>query len=264
MTNLLLLELRNEKSADMKLKDFGYKDEIERARIDLFLKDFDIGRVVSEHKERYVVWTERGEFEAEVTGSLRFSARSREDFPAVGDWVALTIFDPDFSVIHKILPRFSTVSRQAVGRFGDIQIMATNVDYAFVIQAVDRDFNANRLERYLTICFSSKVCPIVVLTKTDLIDEDRLAEIMNVVKQRIVNIPIVGTSNQTQDGYEVLKKNLIRGKTYCLLGSSGVGKSTLINNLSGRMAMNTHFVQKLQIQRLYPRSRGGLFGACRC
>jgi ribosome biogenesis GTPase len=223
----------------MKLEDFGYNEQLEKLRIENKLNDFEIGRVVSEHKERYIVKTEKGESEAEITGNLRFSARSREDFPAVGDWVALINYDPDFSIIHKILPRFSVITRQAVGQTGEVQIIAANIDVAFLVQAVDRDFNINRFERYLTICYSSKVNPVIVLTKTDLITGEKLAEIRNSIHLRIKNVPVVAISNETQDGYDALKKIIEKGKTYCMLGSSGVGKSTLVNNLSGRTIMRT-------------------------
>jgi ribosome biogenesis GTPase / thiamine phosphate phosphatase len=228
----------------MKLKNLGYNDELEKLRIEHNLRDFEIGRIVSEHKERYIVKTEKGESEAEITGNLRFSAKSREDFPAVGDWVALTIFDSDFSIIHKILPRFSIISRQAVGQTGEIQIIATNIDFAFLVQAVDRDFNINRLERYLTICYSSKVNPIIVLTKTDLICEQKLAEILTGIHQRIENTPVFAISNETQSGYDELKKMIETGKTYCMLGSSGVGKSSLMNNLSGKELMKTDAISR--------------------
>jgi ribosome biogenesis GTPase len=232
------------KKVIMKLQDFGYNDKLEKLRIENNLKDFEIGRIISEHKERYIVKTEKGELEAEITGNLRFSAKSREDFPAVGDWVSLTIYDSDFSIIHEILPRFSIISRQAVGQFGEIQIIAANIDYALLIQAVDRDFNINRLERYLTICYSSKVNPIIVLTKTDLANEKKIAEIIDSINQRINNIHVVAISNETQDGYEALKKLIKKGKTYCMLGSSGVGKSTLLNNLSGRAIMRTDAISR--------------------
>jgi len=223
----------------MKLEDFGYNEQLEKLRIENKLNDFEIGRVVSEHKERYIVKTEKGESEAEVTGNLRFSARSREDFPAVGDWVALINYDPDFSIIHKILPRFSVITRQAVGQTGEIQIIAANIDVAFLVQAVDRDFNINRFERYLTICYSSKVNPVIVLTKTDLISDKKIAEITDAIQQRITNVPVMAISNENQNGYEELKNIIEKGKTYCMLGSSGVGKSTLVNNLSGRTIMRT-------------------------
>ena len=223
----------------MKLEELGYNEHLEKLRIENKLNDFEIGRVVLEHKERYIVKTEKGESEAEVTGNLRFSARSREDFPAVGDWVALINYDPDFSIIHKILPRFSVITRQAVGQTGEIQIIAANIDVAFLVQAVDRDFNINRFERYLTICYSSKVNPVIVLTKTDLISDKKLAEITDAIQQRITNVPVMAISNENQNGYEALKNIIEKGKTYCMLGSSGVGKSTLVNNLSGRTIMRT-------------------------
>ncbi len=226
----------------MKLEDFGFSDKLRKLRVENKLSDFEIGRVIAEHKERYIVKTENGEYEAEITGNLRFSAKSRIDFPAVGDWVALTTYDMEFSVIHKILPRLSIITRQAVGQFGEIQIIATNIDYAFLIQAVDRDFNINRLERYLTICYSSKVIPIIVLTKTDLINEQKITEIINSIQQRIKDILVFAISNETRDGYEALKMAIEKGKTYCMLGSSGVGKSTLLNNLSGKTLMRTDSV----------------------
>lgn len=181
----------------------------------------------------------KGEFEAEISGNMRFTAKTRIDFPAVGDWVALTTFEPDFAVIHQILPRFSTIKRQAVGHFGEIQIIATNIDYAFIVQAVDRDFNVNRLERYLTICNTSKVEPVIILSKTDLIDEVRLREIVENIQSRIRNTSIFAISNETKKGYEEVFKFIEKGKTYCMLGSSGVGKSTLINMLSGKNLMQT-------------------------
>ncbi len=223
----------------MILEDLGYNDKLEKFRIDNNLISFEIGRVIAEHKERYIIRTPKGEFEAEITGNMRFTAKSREDFPAAGDWVALTTYESGFAVIHKILPRFSIIKRQAVGQFGEIQIIATNIDYALLVQAVDRDFNINRLERYLTICNSAGVRPIIVLSKTDLINEYRVSEILENIKARINNVPVIAISNKTKDGYDEIKTTIEKGKTYCMLGSSGVGKSTLLNNLSGKTIMRT-------------------------
>ena len=223
----------------MKLEDLGYNDKLEKLRSENDFHDFEMGRVISEHKERYIVKTVNGESEAEITGNLRFTAKSREDFPAVGDWVALTMHDSDFSIIHGILPRFSVISRQAVGRFGEIQIMATNIDYALLLQAADRDFNINRLERYLTVCHTSGVNPVIVLSKIDLTDRHRTAELMESIRARIKNVPVIAISNESRDGYDQLEAIIEKGKTYCLLGSSGVGKSTLLNNLSGKPLMQT-------------------------
>ncbi|MFD2517698.1 ribosome small subunit-dependent GTPase A [Salinimicrobium flavum] len=228
----------------MELEDFGYNDEFEKFRIENNLGDLEIGRVVSEHKERYIVRTEKGELEAEITGNLRFSSNNREDFPAVGDWVALVTNDSGVSQIHKVLPRFSIISRQNVGHTGEKQIIATNIDYALIVQAADRDFNINRLERYLTICYSSKVSPIIVLTKIDLINEQQISEILEKIKARIKNVPVIALSNNSLDGYEKIKPFIEKGKTYCMLGSSGVGKSTLVNNLAGRTIMRTNAISQ--------------------
>lgn len=182
----------------MKLEDLGYNNNLEMFRNENNLQDFEIGRVISEHKERYIVKTDQGELEAEISGNLRFASTHREDFPAVGDWVAVTKYHSGISIIRKILPRYSIISRQNVGQSGEKQIIATNIDYALLVQAVDRDFNINRLERYLTICYSSNVIPIIVLTKTDLINEQRVFDILEHIKARIKNVPIIEISNKSK------------------------------------------------------------------
>jgi ribosome biogenesis GTPase len=223
----------------MILAELGYKTSFDEFVKENNLGEFEIGRIITEHKERYIVKTKNAEYEAEITGNMRFTAQSREDFPAVGDWVAITTYDTDFAIIHKILPRFSIIKRQDVGKATEVQIIATNIDFAFLVQAVDRDFNINRLERYLTICYSGKVNPIIVLSKTDLIDKEHLCEIVKSIEHRIKDIPVIALSNKTQAGYETIKQVIEKGKTYCMLGSSGVGKSTLLNNLSGKSLMKT-------------------------
>lgn len=228
----------------MNLENLGYNDKIHTLRIENKLMDLEIGRIVSEHKERYIVVTEKGGFDAEITGNMRFTANSREDFPAVGDWVAITIYDSGFSLIHKILPRYSMISRRAVGYTGEKQLIAANIDYALLVQAVDRDFNINRLERYLTICHSSEINPIIILTKTDMINKEQKSLIISSINQRIKNITIFAISNKSLEGYDELYKIFEKSKTYCMLGSSGVGKSTLLNNLKGSDIMKTDEISK--------------------
>ncbi|GAA4274382.1 ribosome small subunit-dependent GTPase A [Aquimarina gracilis] len=228
----------------MTIQDLGYNDNFEKARSENDLENFEIGRVVAQHKERYIVKNEKGEFEAEITGNLRFSAKSREDFPAVGDWVALLTQDYDFALIHSILPRYSVLSRQAINKFGELQIIASNIDYSIIVQSVNRDFNINRLERYLTLCHASKIEPIIVISKTDLTNEPHLDNLLKKINARVKNIPVIPLSNKTKVGINELKKLLYKGKTYCLLGSSGVGKSSLINSLSGENLMNTDDISK--------------------
>lgn len=223
----------------MNLTAIGFNEELRQQLKENNWLDFEIGRVILQHKDRYIVLTEKGEIDAEITGNLRFSAQSKEDFPAVGDWVVLTVFDEGVSIIHHVLQRMSVLKRQAAGKHGEVQLIAANIDYALMVQAVDRDFNINRLERYLTICNAGKVSPIIVLTKTDLIDEDIKLELIGSIQKRIKDVEVVAVSNLDKDGLPVLEATIKKGKTYCLLGSSGVGKSTLLNNLSGKEEMKT-------------------------
>lgn len=222
----------------MTIKDIGYNQSLEEFRTEQNLDSFEVGRVILEHKERYVIKTHQHEYDAELIGNLRFNAESRYHFPAVGDWVAFSEYDNGKALIHAIYPRKSIIERPAVGKLGQVQIIATNVDCGLIIQAVDRDFNLNRLERYLTICNASKVESILVLSKIDLISEDELENIINQINNRIKNITILTVSNQTK-GYNDIESIIKKGKTYCLLGSSGVGKSTLLNNLSSKEQMKT-------------------------
>lgn len=226
----------------MNLEDLGYNETLKHWWEENSLDGFEPGRVVEEHKEKYLVRTACAEYEAEITGNLRYTAESREDFPTVGDWVAFAVYEGGLAVIHRIFPRFSILRRNAVGKFGETQVIAANIDYAFLIQAADRDFNLNRLERYLTICNASRVHPIVVLSKIDLIDSHELSVLMERIQHRIGDIPLLALSNITQQGVDSLRTTIERGKTYCLLGSSGVGKSTLLNALSGTTLMKTDSV----------------------
>jgi len=221
------------------LIDLGYRVEIENYRVSNNLLNFDVGRVISEHKERYIVKTIENEFDAEIIGNMRFAANSRLDFPAVGDWVSISKYDINKAIIYNILPRKNSIERTAVGKFAEKQIIASNIDYAFIMQAVDRDFNINRIERYLTICNTSDVSPIIVINKIDLASNETLQAIRDNFSKRLIQVPIFFISNQTKCGFDELRGIVEKGKTYCLLGSSGVGKSTLMNNLIGEPLMQT-------------------------
>lgn len=223
----------------MILKDLGYYKELGEYRKEHNLVSFGLGRIISEHKDRYTVKTDTNEFDAELLGNLRFTAQNRTDLPAVGDWVSISEYDENKALIHAVFPRKTVIERKAVGSLGQAQIIATNVDFGLIVQSVNRDFSINRLERYLTICNASKIEPIIVLSKVDLIEKQELEEILTQVKERIKNIPLIAISNQSQLGIDQLKSKLVKGYTYCLLGSSGVGKSTLINTLTGINYMET-------------------------
>ena len=238
------IQLHSNQLNKMTLEALGYNNELEHYRQEQHLDTFEVGRVISEHRERYVVKTAEGEFDAELIGNLRYSAQERAGFPVVGDWVAIQVYDEHKALIHALFPRKNRIERRAVGKHGEKQIIAANIDYAFIVQAVGWDFSINRIERYLTICNASGVEPIILLNKIDLISEPELEALVESVRARAGEVPVVPISNETRKGYPELNQWIKEGKTYCLLGSSGVGKSTLINNLSGRQLMKTNAISE--------------------
>jgi ribosome biogenesis GTPase len=221
------------------MKELGYAGRIAELLGPLNLASSQVGRVIVEHKERYVVQTLQGAFKAEITGNLRYSASQRQDFPAVGDWVKLTMMDEETAIILEVLPRFSLFERRAVGKTGESQIIATNIDLVFIVQSVGHDFNLNRMERYLALCSSSGIDAIILLTKTDLSGSSEVAGLVSETESRIKNIPVVAISNETLNGFDRLNELMEPYLTYCFLGSSGVGKSTIINHLLGNELLKT-------------------------
>lgn len=223
----------------MNLSDPGLTVELAEQIKGLDPAEFSVGRVTQEHRERYVVSDGESDYDAEITGNLRFSAESRYDFPAVGDWVVMKIYDSDKAIIHSILPRKSVLARQSVGKFGEIQIISTNIDIAFNVQAINNNFSINRLERYMTICYSSGIEPVLVISKTDLSTLEMIRDAISSLEKRDKKVKYILLSNVTREGLDQILGLIKKGKTCCVVGSSGVGKSTLINNLLQKDILKT-------------------------
>jgi len=195
-------------------------------------------RVVAHYRGKYRVKTADQEFWAEVSGKMMFTATSSADYPVVGDWVKITELDHDQALIQKILPRKTILQRKAAGK-DEAQAIAANIDVAFIIQAVDRDFNLNRFDRYFSLAIAGKIKPAIILNKIDLIAAAELKEKVAQVKNRFKNTTVIATSTVSKNGLAKLALAIKKNKTYCLLGSSGVGKSSLINELLGKAVLKT-------------------------
>jgi ribosome biogenesis GTPase / thiamine phosphate phosphatase len=200
-------------------------------------------RVIAEYKEAYRVKTTDGEYLAKITGKQIFDALKREDYPAVGDWVVISELDGEKAVIREILPRKSVLKKKYSNKRG-IQIIATNIDVAFIVESVDRDYNLNRFERFFVLAREGGIKPVAVLNKIDLISKEDLDSKMSQVKRRFNNLDIIPTSIIEEAGLDKLKNYIEKGKTYCFLGSSGVGKSSLINKLLENDEIKTSEISK--------------------
>ncbi len=203
----------------------------------------DLARVVSVHKDSYVVTKGSGEVFAELSGNMLYTANSSLDMPTTGDWVYADYFDDDsHSIIHEVLPRKTLLKRKSAGKLVDFQLIAANIDVAFIIQSVDYNLNLRRLERYLAMVNESEITPIILLSKCDLISSEKLEEI----KASILNIAsqtsVLAFSNLSEENIETIKELLLPEHTYCLLGSSGVGKTTLLNSILGSDKYETQSV----------------------
>jgi ribosome biogenesis GTPase len=214
------------------LETLGWHAELDKAMETYLEEGFFAGRVVTEHKMMYRIYTEHGELLAEVSGKLRHQAAGRADYPAVGDWVAVSARPVEGrATIHAVLPRFSKFSRKTAGAVTEEQIVAANVNTVLLVMSLNQDYNVRRIERYLTLAWESGANPVIVLSKADLCDD--VAAAVALVESVAFGVPVHVVSSLDNEGVSALAPYLGQGRTVALLGSSGVGKSTLINRLYG-------------------------------
>ncbi len=203
-----------------------------------------LGRVIAQYKDIYKVATEKNELWAEISGKMRYSSEELSAYPAVGDFVMIDREDDagGNAIIHQILSRHSAFVRKAAGTAHDVQVVAANIDTIFICMSLNQDFNLRRLERYLSITWNSGAVPVVVLTKSDLCAD--LADRVRDVEKVAPGVEVVVTSSRTDHGYQSILKFIAPGRTVAFLGSSGVGKSTLINRLLGEELIATREIRK--------------------
>ena len=222
----------------MQLEEFGWNQFFAEAFDPYRQRGFSPGRVCRCHREGFLVWTPEGEFDAEASGRLRHTADGPDDWPVVGDWVALL---PGYALIDAVLPRRTKLSRKQPGAAAEEQILASNVHVVFVVTDPGRDFNLRRIERYLLMVRQGGARAVVVINKADLVDRpsswaDRVAEISG-------GLPVLTLSARTGAGVEKLRSQIGPGETGALIGSSGVGKSTIVNRLLGYERLPTRGVR---------------------
>jgi ribosome biogenesis GTPase len=199
-----------------------------------------LARVTAVDRGRYVVCNEQGEVPAELTGKFLHTAASSVDMPCVGDWVCVQYLDAEsHATIHDLVPRRSFLRRKSPGKNIDYQMIAANIDVAFIVQSCHFDFNVRRLERYLVMVNEGQIEPVLLLTKTDMVSAEELERMLGHIRTAGITARIITLSNVTGEGVAQVQQLMQPGKTYCLLGSSGVGKTTLINHLLGRVELAT-------------------------
>jgi ribosome biogenesis GTPase len=222
------------------LEELGYNPFVAQHMHDFTEQGFNIARITEEYRGRYTIRSEQFEIPAEVAGRLMYRAETRLDYPAVGDWVAVTTYDGNtHAIIQEILPRRTVLVRKTPGKRTESQIIATNMDSVFILQALDREFNPRKLERYLVIVRESGAIPVILLSKEDLCPAEIIPLIVDEAKVVASNVPVIAYSIYKNEEIAYIASFIKPGLTFCLIGPSGVGKSSLINRLVGKELLVT-------------------------
>lgn len=225
------------------LTALGWNESFAEAFEPYRIEGFSPARVAIQHRTYYVLYTEHGELKGEVTGKMQYLAHGPQDLPAVGDWVVIHPRPEEkAATILEVLPRKSKFSRQAAGERNEEQIVASNVDVVFLVSGLDGNYNLRRLERYLVLARESGARPVIVLNKADVCTD--LKKKIKEVESVAGAVPILAMSAVQAGGSDALNSFLKPGTTGALLGSSGVGKSTIINHLLGRDLLKTREVRE--------------------
>lgn len=219
------------------LTSYGWDPTFEAAFKESAGEGLAPGRVVRQSRDLSTLATAGGEVQAEVSGRFRHRALGPSDFPAVGDWVAVRPVENGPALIEAVLPRRTAFTRKAAGETVEAQVVAANVDTVFLVSGLDGDFNVRRIERYLATAWSSGAAPVIVLNKADLRPD--LAEVLAAAAAVAPGVPVVTVKALEEGGLDVLSPYLAAGRTVAFLGSSGVGKSTMINRLLGEERFRT-------------------------
>ncbi len=227
----------------MKLSDLGFDQWFQSQVSDLRQEGRDIARISAVDRGAYLIRNQTKEVPAELAGKFYFQLESSTDLPCVGDWVAVQYHNNDTeAIIYEVFPRKTFLRRKFAGEKVDFQMIAANIDVAFIVQSCHFDFNVRRMDRYLVMAADGGVEPIVVLTKTDLIVPEELEQKLATITSSTITARVLALSNITGLGFDEFQQVLVSGRTYCLLGSSGVGKTTLLNRLLGQDAFDTKVV----------------------
>jgi len=227
------------------IETLGFDEWFQREADAAGMNGLQVARVVAVDREHYLVQHESSVIPAEITGKLMFSAASPLDYPTVGDWVQVQLVDDEaFAVIHAILPRRSLLKRKTPGKRVEFQLIGANIDTALIMQSVDGNFNLRRLERYLVMVRQENIRPVFMLSKSDLISRDQAEGITADVQTRFDGLPVMHLSSHASSNLDKIKTLLEPARTYCLLGSSGVGKTTLINCLLEKERFATQHVRQ--------------------
>jgi ribosome biogenesis GTPase / thiamine phosphate phosphatase len=233
----------NEQETRTRLNELGFDDWFAARRDGTLAGTHSLARVSAVDRGAYLIVNEAGELTAELAGKFRFNAESSVDLPCVGDWAYVQYHNGGtLAVIHGVLPRRTFLRRKAAGRDVDFQMIAANIDAAFIVQSCHYDFNLHRLDRYLVLAHEGHIEPVLVLTKTDLVTPQELEKTVTAIREAGISARILTLSNESGAGLDGFRQFLVPGRTYCLLGSSGVGKTTLINRLIGREALATRAI----------------------